>query len=117
MVDDTRVAAAFSRLVLVGKVGEAPGNIETAGGKGAGGGGGEVGAGDGVAPREFDWLAGSGDGLASGTAVLLRSTCGSSIGQTLPSEGCKRITRPSEMEVYHRDTRNITVHKWPHEMI
>ena len=90
MVDDTRVAAAFSRLVLVGKVGEAPGNIETAGGKGAGGGGGEVGAGDGVAPREFDWLPGSGDGLASGTAVLLRSTCGSSIGQTLPSEWCQR---------------------------
>ena len=27
------------------------------------------------------------------------------------------LTRPSEMEVYHRDTRNITVHKWPHEMI
>ena len=27
------------------------------------------------------------------------------------------ITSPSEMEVYHRDTRNIIVHKWPHEMI
>ena len=26
-------------------------------------------------------------------------------------------TRPSEMEVYHRDTRNITIHKWPNEMI
>ena len=28
-----------------------------------------------------------------------------------------RVTSPSEMEVYHRDTRNITVHKWLHEMI
>ena len=26
-------------------------------------------------------------------------------------------TIPSEMEVYHRNTRNIIVHKWPHEMI
>ena len=31
--------------------------------------------------------------------------------------GRSKITRPSEMEVYHRDTRNITIHKWPNEMI
>ena len=84
MVDDTRVAAAFSRLALVGKV-------EDAAGGSAGGGGGEVGAGVGVAPRELvDWLPGSGDGLASGTGVLLRSTCREEVLVTLlPSESVK----------------------------
>ena len=79
MVDDTRVAAALSRLpvVVVDKVEAVPGNAETAGGN-AGGGGGEVGVG--VAPLE---LVGSGDGVASGTEVLFRSTCGTSFGQTL----------------------------------
>ena len=27
------------------------------------------------------------------------------------------ITRPSKMEVYHRDIRNINGYKWPHGMI
>ena len=80
MVDDTRVAAALSRLPVVGKV------DDVAGGN-AGGGGGEVGASErsvGVAPRELvDWAPGSGDGVASGTGVLLRSTCRASFGQTL----------------------------------
>ena len=74
MVDDTRVAAAFSRLLLAaGNVEDDPGN--NAGGN-AGGGGGEVGEGSerrvGVAPRELvDWLPG---GRGDGTGVLLRST-------------------------------------------
>ena len=73
MVDDTRVAAAFSRLLLAaGNVEDDPGN--NAGGN-AGGGGGEVGASErrvGVAPRELvDWLPG---GRGDGTGVLLRST-------------------------------------------
>ena len=75
MADDTRVAAAFSRLLLpAGNVEDDPGN--NAGGN-AGGGGGEVGEGSerrvGVAPRELvDWLPGGrGD---DGTGVLLRST-------------------------------------------
>ena len=74
MVDDTRVAAAFSRLLL------AAGNVEddptgnNAGGNAGGGGMGEVGTSErrvGVAPRELvDWMPGRGDG----TGVLLRST-------------------------------------------
>ena len=74
MADDTRVAAAFSRLLL------AAGNVEddptgnNAGGNAGGGGMGEVGTSErrvGVAPREVDWLPG---GRGDGTGVLLRST-------------------------------------------
>ena len=83
MVDATRVAAALSKLPVKGRV-------EGAAGGNAGGGGGEVGASErsvGVAPLELvDWPPGSGDGVASGTGVLLRSTCRASFGQTLPGK-------------------------------
>ena len=94
MVDDTRVAAALSRLPVVGKV------DDVAGGN-AGGGGGEVGASErsvGVAPRELvDWAPGSGDGVASGTGVLLKSTCRASFGQTLQSKLYKSFDHSPEL--------------------
>ena len=85
MVDDTRVAAALSRLP-----------VEDAAGGIAGGGGGEVGASEGsvgLPPRQLvDWPPGSGDGVASRTGVLLRSTCRAYFGQTLPSKCIKVVT-------------------------